>query len=79
MTCVELHVGVKPAMKLESRSKVASLRIYVYRDFDMWRREHGVKLLRQFCRLMRRFLRCGWMALFWRSRTLKFNFTEKFP
>ena len=38
MTCVELHVGVKPAMKLGSRSKVASLRMYVFRDFDMWKR-----------------------------------------
>ena len=54
MTCVELHVGVKPAMKLGSRSKIASLRMYILRDFDMWKK-HAVELLRQFCRLMQRF------------------------
>ena len=41
MTCVEreLNVGVKPAMKLGSRSKVASLRMCIFRDFNMWKRD----------------------------------------
>ena len=55
MTCVDLHVGMQVPMKLGSRSKVASLRMYIFRDFDMWKRLTPLSCWGQFCLLLRRF------------------------
>ena len=81
MTCVELHIGVRPAMKLGSLSKVASVphtysgtrRILTSKkrstifSWDCF----GKNLL-----LTVVFLRCSWMSMVVTfSRALKFNFS----
>ena len=69
MTCVELYVGVQPVMKLGSRRKVVSMRMYSISSWTLTcDKKYALELLVTNLLVTAAFLRCRWMLLFWRSR-----------